>query len=205
MEIDKIALGNRIKSIRLERSMNLKEFGYYIDNTSDSIVSRWEKGKSVPNPKRLKMIANAGGITVDELLYGDLSNYIHTIVQNYKANGENQYLRNTLVELDSEGRLENLVTHFVDRVNKLGMSYQDTPKIMVELTKMISDYYDDFANYSLDMYPDRRIAVNKEDIDKLSSAKTIHNDPGTVQAYDKLIELLIKDTEKLKDFKNSLI
>ena len=76
MEIDKIALGNRIKSIRLEKSMNLKEFGYYIDNTSDSIVSRWEKGKSVPNAKRLKKIAELGGITVNELLYGDMKNFI---------------------------------------------------------------------------------------------------------------------------------
>lgn len=76
MELDKIALGNRIKSIRLEKSMNLKEFGYYIDNTSDSIVSRWEKGKSVPNAKRLKLIANAGGISVNELLYGSLKSYI---------------------------------------------------------------------------------------------------------------------------------
>lgn len=75
MELDKVALGHRIRSIRLEKSMNLKEFGFYIDNTSDSIVSRWEKGKSVPNAKRLKLIANAGGISVNELLYGDMKNF----------------------------------------------------------------------------------------------------------------------------------
>ena len=79
MEIDKLALGQRIKSIRLEKSMNLKEFGYYIDNTSDSIVSRWEKGKSVPNAKRLKLIATAGGITVDELLYGSKYEYAYKL------------------------------------------------------------------------------------------------------------------------------
>ena len=69
-EIDTEDLGNRIKSIRLEKAMNLREFGFYIDKASDSIVSRWEKGKSLPNAKRLKLIANAGGISVDELLYG---------------------------------------------------------------------------------------------------------------------------------------
>lgn len=85
MEIDKIALGHRIKSIRLEKSMNLKEFGFYIDNTSDSIVSRWEKGKSVPNAKRLKLIANAGGISVDELLYGDFESYCYGIFDSVNA------------------------------------------------------------------------------------------------------------------------
>ncbi len=85
MELDKIALGNRIKSIRLEKSMNLKEFGYYIDNTSDSIVSRWEKGKSVPNAKRLKLIANAGGISVNELLYGDFRSYCYGIFDSVNA------------------------------------------------------------------------------------------------------------------------
>lgn len=83
MEIDKIALGNRIKSIRLEKSMNLKEFGYYIDNTSDSIVSRWEKGKSIPNAKRLKLIANAGGITLDELLYGSFKTYCFQLFDDF--------------------------------------------------------------------------------------------------------------------------
>lgn len=84
MDIDKIALGHRIKSIRLEKSMNLKEFGFYIDNTSDSIVSRWEKGKSVPNAKRLKLIANAGGISVNELLYGSMQEMIRRVYKELK-------------------------------------------------------------------------------------------------------------------------
>ena len=48
--------------------MNLREFGEYIDNTSDSIVSRWEKNRSVPKAKRLKLIADDMNITVTELL-----------------------------------------------------------------------------------------------------------------------------------------
>ena len=63
-----MTLGEKIKNHRLNKGMNLKEFGEYIDNTSDSIVSRWEKNLSVPKAKRLKLIADDMNITVTELL-----------------------------------------------------------------------------------------------------------------------------------------
>ena len=102
MEIDKAALGARIKSIRLEKSMNLKEFGFYIDNTSDSIVSRWEKGKSIPNAKRLKLIANAGNVSVDELLYGSLKSFATRVslevVKEFSAKYEKKAIDNYFVK-----------------------------------------------------------------------------------------------------------
>ncbi|COD84242.1 MULTISPECIES: helix-turn-helix domain-containing protein [Staphylococcus] len=61
-------LGTKIKNHRLNKGMNMREFGEFIDNTSDSIVSRWERNVSIPNPKRLKLIADDMGITVAELL-----------------------------------------------------------------------------------------------------------------------------------------
>lgn len=63
-----MTLGEKIKNHRLNKGMNLREFGEYIDNTSDSIVSRWEKNRSVPKGKRLKLIADDMNITVTELL-----------------------------------------------------------------------------------------------------------------------------------------
>ena len=63
-----MTLGEKIKNHRLNKGMNLREFGEYIDNTSDSIVSLWEKNRSVPKAKRLKLIADDMNITVTELL-----------------------------------------------------------------------------------------------------------------------------------------
>ena len=63
-----MTLGEKITNHRLNKGMNLREFGEYIDNTSDSIVSRWEKNRSVPKAKRLKLIADDMNITVTELL-----------------------------------------------------------------------------------------------------------------------------------------
>lgn len=61
-------LGKKIKKIRLEHGLNLREFGEKINNSSDSLVSRWEKGHSIPRQDRLKKIAEFTNITVEELL-----------------------------------------------------------------------------------------------------------------------------------------
>lgn len=65
-----MTLGNRIKQHRQDKGLNMREFGELIDNASDSIVSRWEKDVSIPNSKRLKLIADDMNITVTELLNG---------------------------------------------------------------------------------------------------------------------------------------
>lgn len=64
---EKILIGKRIKEIRLEKGMTTKEFGKLLSAT-DSNVSSWEKGRTSPNPERLKVIAKIGGTTVEELL-----------------------------------------------------------------------------------------------------------------------------------------
>ena len=68
---EKILIGKRIKEIRLEKGMTTKEFGKLLSAT-DSNVSSWEKGRTSPNPERLKEIAKIGNTTVEELLYGDV-------------------------------------------------------------------------------------------------------------------------------------
>ena len=62
-------VGNQIKFIRKERGLTMQEFGnFFTPKASDSIVSRWEKGISLPNNNRLKKIAELGNTTVEELL-----------------------------------------------------------------------------------------------------------------------------------------
>lgn len=66
---DNNQVGQRIKAIRLEKGMTTKEFGAFIGAT-DSNVTSWEKGRTSPNPERLKIIADLAGMTVQELLEG---------------------------------------------------------------------------------------------------------------------------------------
>lgn len=82
MNINKIDVGNRISSIRKSLGYTMKEFGVKMDDSvaSDSIVSRWEKGKSLPNNERLKRIAELGNTTVEYLLYGSLDDYARNLI-----------------------------------------------------------------------------------------------------------------------------
>lgn len=67
--IDKKQVGQRIKDIRLEKGMTAKEFGSLLGAT-DSNVTSWEKGRTLPNKERLRKIADIAGMTVQKLLEG---------------------------------------------------------------------------------------------------------------------------------------
>ncbi len=62
-----MALGQRIKEIRINQGLSMEEFGKLLD-ASKGNVSMWESGKVTPNNLRLKAIADIAGISVDELL-----------------------------------------------------------------------------------------------------------------------------------------
>lgn len=68
MKYTNIEIGERIKKIRVSKGLTMDEFGAIIDNTKQSLVSRWERGVNLPNKKRLKMIADFANISVDEIL-----------------------------------------------------------------------------------------------------------------------------------------
>ncbi|MCJ1783127.1 helix-turn-helix domain-containing protein [Mammaliicoccus sciuri] len=72
-------LGKKIKNIRQEHGLNLREFGEKINNSSDSLVSRWEKGHSIPRQDRLKKIAEFANITVEELME-EIEEPLHLLV-----------------------------------------------------------------------------------------------------------------------------
>ena len=67
--INKPRVGVRIKDIRMEKGMTTKEFGALF-GASDSNVTSWEKGRTLPNKERLKNIADLAGITIQKLLEG---------------------------------------------------------------------------------------------------------------------------------------
>ena len=67
-------IARKIKSLRAAKGLSQEEFGKLADNAHKTLVSKWERGLNLPNNKRLKLIAELGGITTDELLQvSDLS------------------------------------------------------------------------------------------------------------------------------------
>lgn len=76
MDIDRDSIGMRIHGIRKEKGLTLEEFGKVIDNAGKSTVSKWERGLTLPNNKRLKTIALLGDMSVFRLLHGSGAGYI---------------------------------------------------------------------------------------------------------------------------------
>ncbi|MBO0456323.1 helix-turn-helix domain-containing protein [Enterococcus hulanensis] len=66
-------IGLRIKQIRISLGKTLKEFGMEFSPSADkSNISKWESGKSLPSPSRLKRIAEMGNMQVADLLSNSL-------------------------------------------------------------------------------------------------------------------------------------
>ena len=82
-------VGNLIATLRLEKGLSQGELGLMLGVTNKA-VSRWETGRGYPDTALLLKLAEILGITVDELLKGELSStapniksFNHNI--NYKA------------------------------------------------------------------------------------------------------------------------
>lgn len=75
MNVNKTKLGERISTIRTKLNFNLTKFGEVI-NASKSSISEWEKGKNIPNKKRINEIAKIGNTTPNLLLYGSIDEFL---------------------------------------------------------------------------------------------------------------------------------
>lgn len=113
-------VGQRIKLIRLERGMTLEEFGKLF-NTSKGIISRWENGISIPNPERLKKIAEFGDVSIEYLLNGEnisvdkkkLKKYIDFCINSLLQRDEtNNYTKKAIKYFLKKGNYEYLTKKF---------------------------------------------------------------------------------------------
>lgn len=89
MKTDKKTIGKRIQKIRLTLGKNTREFGELFEpSASDSIVSRWETGKSMPNPARLNKISQMGRIDLEDLLAPSAAFLIKEYIEELYASPE---------------------------------------------------------------------------------------------------------------------
>lgn len=68
-EINKKAVGSRIKQIRLRQGLTLAAFGEQFCARKGN-VQQWEIGVSLPSKKRMVKMCKIANITLNELLYG---------------------------------------------------------------------------------------------------------------------------------------
>ena len=83
LKVNKRNVGLRIRQIRNSLNLTLEEFGKIFSsdvnnklNAGKSNVSTWERGDSLPNKQRLDIRAKKGNMTVNELLYGSIDEFL---------------------------------------------------------------------------------------------------------------------------------
>lgn len=101
-EVDKKAVGKRIKKIRTDKEMTMEELGKKLGKgleASKGAVYNWERGSNLPNKERLKSIAKIGNISLNELLHGKdlvlekLSDSFYKVLDEFKREVESSSFR----------------------------------------------------------------------------------------------------------------
>lgn len=123
---DKKSIGQRIKKIRLDKGMTQEEFGKFF-GASKGNVATWEKGSSIPNADRLKMISKFGDITVNYLLYGDWLNNFDKLTKYYPES--KRYLINNTPLFAIKNAMEEIYDNRI--------SFDDVDKLKIIIEKLI--------------------------------------------------------------------
>lgn len=127
--MDKQTVGKRIANIRKELGLTLEEFGKKVHDANKSIVSKWERGDTLPSNKRIKRIAEIGGTSTEELL-----------------NDKKPLL---VIEVDDLNSVPRVYYKGEEIKNKHSIDYEWLTKdseINSGLNKVTLDYYDNEQN-----------------------------------------------------------
>lgn len=149
-QFEKEELGTRIKNIRLNKGMTTKEFGSLLGAT-DSNITSWEKGRTSPNPERLKTIAKIADTSVNTLLYGEMRRRIAKIVSltaktNPKFNsidvrGVTRRIYHALPSMDYTNKeLEEFIMHELETLFVDGIPQELTKSNPTDFSDMVKFY-----------------------------------------------------------------
>lgn len=132
--IDLTAVGHRIKTIRDDFKCSMEQFGRLVGGTSKAAVYNWEHGKRLPNEDSLELIAILGKVTVLQLLYGNIEDYIFSlfdiksksyqrIKKIYEKLGNSELF--SLYELASSGIRQTIIDRLVHKTQESDWTYSD--------------------------------------------------------------------------------
>ena len=138
--INKLKVSERIFKIRNGLKLTLEQFGKLDNlNASKSIVLRWENGTSLPNRSRLEIIAKKGNLTVNELLYGSIDEFLENNLENF-------ILNNPIISS------ELLCFNFFEITKKYLESKSKTINDISYIINLLEKDFDKILDYALDDY-----------------------------------------------------
>ena len=212
MEINKDDVGFRISNIRKRLGLNQELFGKKINQAHKSLVSKWEKGQSLPNNERLKLIAELGGISVDELLYGNRKEIILNMID-FEIKKQVDTFSNSDYELDltlkhfiennrttiknnAAAVAEKVFAHYsLDQLQEAIKEVIDT-----QIFNSPKDESDILFNTKFEL---RKLKANVEQAyDKDDTLFIIGNSDFDKTVYDFLVGLLSKTIDEINDFES---
>ncbi len=138
--VNKLKVSERIFRIRNSLKLTLEQFGKLDNlNASKSIVLRWENGTSLPNRSRLEIIAKKGNMTVNELLYGSIDEFLENNLENFIFN--NPIISSKL-----------LCFNFFEITKKYLESKSKTINDISYIINLLEKDFDKILDYALDDY-----------------------------------------------------
>ncbi|MEQ9763580.1 helix-turn-helix domain-containing protein [Streptococcus jiangjianxini] len=81
MKINKEAVSKRLRQIRINKNLTMDEWGQIL-GLAKSSISRWENG-TIPHPRTLKKVAELSNIDLNYILYGTLTDYTISFLQQF--------------------------------------------------------------------------------------------------------------------------
>ncbi|RRK09583.1 XRE family transcriptional regulator [Lactiplantibacillus garii] len=94
MTIDKQAVGQRIKTLRLAQQLSMAALATAVGVAGKSTINDWEKGRTLASQDKLAALAGLLHTSVGFLLHGDLQHYVFNVL---KTNGINNPEFNVLL------------------------------------------------------------------------------------------------------------
>lgn len=164
---DKNKTASRIRKIRLSLGLTMKEFGKKFNPpASDSIVSRWERGVSLPSNDRLKRISEIANVSTTYLTTGEYTEYDLTdgnkslFIDDLKFRRE-KAKEDTLSRIEEEGiidpgfQLTILNKNLSDRIQNGGKNHKVTfngQPLTIEELEYIESILIEFASINISEY-----------------------------------------------------
>lgn len=244
-EINKYEVGSRIRLLRSQKGWTLIDLASKLDEVlpikynkhgevitlSDSIISRWENGISLPNKERQKAISEVLDVPLEELLYGKNDNYIDSLIESFKIElQENKSIKNKLIPFITS-QMESILkshTQFMKATSIEGINsvFNSSKKPLLEIWSNPGDiefqlldyidktlrgsiqdtvpyFYEDFLNDS-DEISDKRITSDSQ-----LYIRRLQELADFISAYMDAIrfkdnEDIQKELDKLKEFQKTI-
>ena len=175
MELNKVQIGRRIHDIRVERKETMEQFGEAISEltagkskSGKSNVSRWERGENLPNDITLEAIAQLGGKTVNQILYGD----------DYQTRIENIIRDSNLINYGNyKTYYEELTVRYFEKINYLYPTEEEVIRKYLDIVETnkteltLNSMVDSLGNSidAIDQHYQGFININMDDINKLNT------------------------------------